>query len=45
MHIGDFSHSGFAIADSNNVDALILQSQRHHLLDVAVVVRNQNLYH
>ncbi len=32
-------------SNRNDVDALILQSQPNHLLDVAVVVRNQNLRH
>src|SRR5260370_32947916 len=43
--IGDFTHGCFTVANRNDVDALILQSQPNHLLDVAVVVRNQNLGH
>src|SRR4029077_13482891 len=41
----NFSHSCFAIANGNDVDALIFQGQPHHLLDVAIVVRNQNSRH
>src|SRR2546425_4380059 len=43
--IGNLPYGGFAIADGNNVDTLILQGRRNHLLDVAVVVSNQNPGH
>ncbi len=44
-NIRNLSHRRFAITNGNDVDALILQGEPHHLLDVAVVVRNQNLGH
>src|SRR5205085_9335152 len=44
-HVRELSHGRFAIPNGDNVDALILQSQTDHLLDVAVVVRDQNLRH
>jgi hypothetical protein len=45
MYIRNFPHGGLAVAHGNDFDALILQGKSHHLLDVAVVVRNQNLGH
>src|SRR5258706_15529450 len=44
-HIRNFAYGGLTVANGNHVYALILQGQTHHLLDVAVVVRNQNLGH
>src|SRR5215469_15819794 len=44
-HIRNFAHCGFAVADSYDVNALILQGESDHFLDVAVVVRNQDLGH
>src|SRR5271154_3229080 len=44
-NIGDLAHGGFAVAHGHHFDTLISQGQPHHLLDVAVVVRNQNLGH
>src|SRR5262249_51881501 len=44
-HIGNLAYRSFAISDGYNVNALILQGQAHHLLDVAVVIRNQDLGH
>src|SRR5205814_850114 len=41
--IGDFPHGCFAVANGNDFDALIFQGQPHHLLDVAVIVRDQDL--
>src|SRR5258707_1059203 len=43
--IGNLPYRGLAIANGNHVYALIFQGQTHHLLDVAVVVRNQNPGH
>src|SRR5271167_1638445 len=45
MYVGNFSHCGFAVAHGHHVDALVFQRQAHHLLDVAVVVRHQDLGH
>ncbi len=45
MQIGDFPHGGFTVANGNDVNALIFQGKPHHLLNVAVVVRNQNSGH
>src|ERR1051325_9610487 len=45
LYIGNFANSGLAVANGNDVDPLILQGQSHHLLDVAVIVRNKNLRH
>src|SRR5882762_11896083 len=44
-YIRDFADRGLTVADGNHVYALILQGQTDHLLDVAVVVRNQNPGH
>src|SRR5689334_14663000 len=43
--IGNLAYRGLAIANGNHVYALVFQGQTHHLLDVAVVVRNQNPGH
>src|SRR5271167_2117756 len=45
MYVGNFSYRGFAVAHGYHVDALVFQRQAHHLLDVAVVVRHQDLGH
>jgi len=45
MNIGYLANRGFTVADGDDVDALILQGKPDHLLDIAVVVRNQNLGH
>src|SRR5580704_11719176 len=45
LHVRQFPHCGFAIAHSDHVNSLVLQGQSHHLLDIAVVVRNQDLGH
>src|SRR5271155_4117820 len=45
MYVGNFSHRGFAVAHGHDVDALVFQRQAHHLLDVAVIVRHQDLGH
>ena len=45
MHVRDLPHCRLAIPNGNDVNALILQRKHHHLLDVAVVVRNQNFWH
>src|SRR5258708_21473853 len=44
-NIGDLAQRCFAITHGNDVNALIFQGEPHHLLDVAVVIRNQNLGH
>src|SRR6266478_1137562 len=44
-YIGNFAYRGLAVSNSDHVYALILQGQTDHLLDVAVVVRNQNPGH
>src|SRR5271163_98966 len=45
MYVGNFSHRGFAVAHGHHVDALVFQRQAHHLLDVAIIVRHQDLGH
>src|SRR5579863_5455422 len=45
LQIRNLADRGFAIAHRNDFDALILQGQPYHLLDVAIVVRNQDLGH
>ena len=45
LHIGNFAHRGLAVAHGHNLDALVFQRQTHHLLNVAVVVRHQDLGH
>jgi hypothetical protein len=37
-YIRNLAHRRFAIADGNDIDALIFQGEPHHLLDVAVIV-------
>jgi hypothetical protein len=44
-YIRNLSHRRFAIAHGDDVDALIFQGKPHHLLDVAVIVRDQNPSH
>ena len=39
-HFGELAHRRLAVAHRDNGDAHIFQGQRHHLLDVAVVVRH-----
>ena len=45
LQIGYLPYRGLTVANGNHVYALIFQGQTYHLLDVAVVVRNQNPGH
>ena len=45
LQIGNFANGGFAIAHGNDFNTLIFQGENYHLLNVAVVVRNQDLGH
>ncbi len=45
VYLGDFSHRCFAVSDRHDLNAVVFQRKTHHLLDIAVVVRNQDLGH
>ena len=44
-HVGDLAHGRLAVSNRHNVNARVFQGKTDHLLDVAVVVRNQNFRH
>ena len=41
IQIGNAAHRGFAVADGNDIYAALFKSQRHHLLDVCIVVGDE----
>src|SRR4030095_13955883 len=45
FHIGNLADGCLAVAHGHNFNSLILQGENYHLLDIAVVVRNQDLGH
>ena len=45
LHIRQPAHRHFTIPDGDNFHSMFRQRQRHHFLDIAVVVGDQNFRH